>query len=86
MVREGNGPNSCIAAFTHLLRICFPVAKPCAQHQPSRVSHLTFRYGSTKKMEVDANGKHCTFDCSFGINLYTSTDLLSWTFVGTHVG
>ena len=40
------------------------------------------RYGSTKKMEVDANGKHCLFECSFGINLYTSADLLSWTFVG----
>ena len=40
-------------------------------------------YGSTKKETVDpATGKPCRFDCSLGINVYTSTDLLSWAFGG----
>eukprot|EP00935_MAST-01C_sp_MAST-1C-sp1_P002166 g2166.t1 len=38
-------------------------------------------YGSTKK-ELDYKGAKCLFECSLGINLYTSTDLLSWKFAG----
>ena len=39
------------------------------------------RYGSTKK-ELTYRGKPCVFECSLGINLYTSKDLRAWDYVG----
>ena len=38
-------------------------------------------YGATKK-ELTYKGKPCVFECSLGINLYTSSDLIGWDYVG----
>jgi|EP01047_Picozoa_sp_COSAG01_P037593 hypothetical protein len=46
-----------------------------------KIGALYHWFGSTKK-EHSYRGKTCVFECSLGINLYTSTDLLAWDFVG----
>lgn len=38
-------------------------------------------WGSGKKEITGPSGKHCTFECSLDINLYTSKDLVNWDFV-----
>ena len=41
-------------------------------------------YGASKKLPLDpATGLPCGFGCSMHVRLYTSTDLLRWTFVAT---
>lgn len=51
----------------NLLRSCDGLPAPTRYHW----------YGSTKK-ETGS----CVFECSYGVNLYTSYDLLTWKFVG----
>ena len=46
-----------------------------------KVGSVFHWYGSTKK-ELSYHGKHCLFECSLGVNLYTSRDLLAWDFQG----
>eukprot|EP01047_Picozoa_sp_COSAG01_P101765 COSAG01_NODE_31448_length_597_cov_1.991968_1_plen_85_part_01 len=36
-------------------------------------------FGATKK-ELEYKGKPCVAECSLGINLYTSSDLMTWKF------
>jgi hypothetical protein len=47
-----------------------------------KVNGLYHWYGASKKLPRDpASGKPCTFYCSLSIRLYTSTDLVNWSFV-----